>query len=140
MAVKFYVQLLRYVYFIKSIYTRKKDANENAYILAGFFLIINLHSAIVLFESFLFSYYYTFLWKNLNVYKSLFNICFVFLFVFLHFSLIIYFKNKFEFKTKIMILRKSIYSINKFYPKMYIVISTIFFIWSIKIIAVTIYR
>jgi hypothetical protein len=134
---KVYIYLFKYLFFVKSIYKIKKNANENGYFLAFCLLSINFHSIFVFIISSTKYSSYLSLWNKYENNKGFIGVI-IGLFVYILVTLLlIYFKKSMSPKIK-MIFRKSVFTVKKTHIIIYITLSVFFLFWSIKVIAVNI--
>jgi hypothetical protein len=128
--------LIKYLFFIKSIYKKKKYANENGYLLGFFLLLINLHSILVVVDIYVDSFDFISFWRPNGTYKGIYGYGFGIIIAIILLSLISFFKKKTPFIDRVRLYRKAIIKpINKNYAIFYVVISVLFFFFSIFLLA-----
>ena len=127
--------IFSYLFFVKGIYRKKKDANENGYFLAFFLFFLNLHSSLVLFDVYSKSIDFISFWKTGNENKGWYGYILGVILCLLILILINRFKRRTKLVDRYKIYRKSIKHISKFFLYFYLTCSVFLFFMSLFILA-----
>lgn len=123
--------LIRYLFFVKSIYKKKKYANEKGYLLGFFLLLINIHSILVFVDINVEAFDFISFWRPNGTYKGVYGYAFGIIIAIILLSLISSFKKKTSYLERIRLYRKVIKPVNKTYAILYVVFSVLLFFFSI---------
>lgn len=123
--------LIKYLFFVKSIYKKKKYANEKGYLLGFFLLLINIHSILVFVDINVEAFDFISFWRPNGTYKGIYGYAFGIIIAIILLSLISSFKKKTSYIERIHLYRKVIKPVNKTYAICYVVFSVLLFFFSI---------
>lgn len=132
---KIIVTIFTYLFFVKGIYKKKKNANENGYFLAFFLLFLNLHSVFVLFDVYSEMIDIVSLWKTGKENKGGFGYIIGAIMSIFIIILINKFKKHTKFVDRVSIYRKSIKTVKRKYSIFYVIFSVVLFFTSLFILA-----
>lgn len=128
--------LFRYLFFVKSIYKKKKYANENGYLLGFLLLLINLHSILVIIDIYVDSFDFISFWKPNGTYKGIYGYGFGAIISVILLLLISSFKKRTSYIERVKLYRNIIRPVNKKFAIIYVIVSVLLFFVSIYLLAI----
>ncbi len=130
--------LLRYLFFVKSLYKKKKYANESGYVLGFLLLFLNIHSTLIFLDVYLDISGYTSLWNSERANGAMGRIIGL-LFAIGLLMCVSVFKNTTTYEKRISIYRKIVFDTNRKIIVSYVIGTILLFFVSFFVMAKHLY-
>lgn len=127
--------LVKYLYFVKSIYRRKKYANENGYLLGLFLLFINIFSVLTIIDIYINKLGIISFWQPDGTFKGAYGYIIGAVLAIAFMGLTQLYKSRTTYNQRIKLYRAIIRPVKKSYVVTYLIFSVLFFFCVILLLA-----